>query len=185
VALLTAITALLSSLLLVQGQSPRTSEYQLKAVFLFNFAQFVDWPPSATQDSQPPQPPQPPLLIGILGDDPFGTFLDETVRGERVGARPIQVRRYRRIADIEACNILFISRSESERVPEILSAVKNRPVLTVSDGDGFASQGGIIEFFTDKSRIRLRINLDAAEAANLTISSKLLRVAEVVRTPKR
>ena len=178
-ALLTAITALMSSLLLVQGESPRTSEYQLKAVFLFNFVQFVDWPPSAAQDSQPP------LLIGILGDDPFGSFLDETVRGERVGARSIQVRRYRRIADIEACNILFNSRSESERVPEILSAVKNRPVLTVSDGDGFASQGGIIQFFTDKNRIRIRINLDAAEAANLTISSKLLRVAEVVRTPKR
>ncbi len=178
-ALLTAITALISSLLLVQGQSPRTSEYQLKAVFLFNFVQFVDWPPSATQDSQPS------LLIGILGDDPFGTFLDEIVRGERLGARSIQVRRYRRIADIEECNILFISRSENERVPEILSAVKNRPVLTVSDGDGFASQGGIIQFFTDKNRIRIRINLDAAEAANLTISSKLLRVAEVVRTPRR
>jgi len=179
VALLTAITALMSSLLLVQGESPRTSEYQLKAVFLFNFVQFVDWPPSATQDSQPS------LLIGILGDDPFGTFLDEIVRGERLGARSIQVRRYRRIADIEECNILFISRSENERVPEILSAVKNRPVLTVSDGDGFASQGGIIQFFTDKNRIRIRINLDAAQAANLTISSKLLRVAEVVRTPKR
>ena len=173
--------ALMSSLLLVQGESPRTSEYQLKAVFLFNFVQFVDWPPSAPQDSQPP----PPLLIGILGDDPFGAFLDETVRGERLGARPIQVRRYRRIADIEECNILFISRSENERVAEILSAVKNRPVLTVSDGDGFASQGGIIQFFTDKNRIRIRINLDAAQAANLTISSKLLRVAEVVRTPKR
>ncbi len=181
-ALLTAITALASSLLLVQGQSPKTSEYQLKAVFLFNFAQFVDWPPSAAQDSQPPQPP---LLIGILGDDPFGTFLDETVRGERVGARPIQVRHYRRIADIEECNILFISRSENERVPDILSVFKNRPVLTVSDADDFASQGGIIEFFTDKSRIRLRINLDAADAAKLTISSKLLRVAEVVRTPRR
>ncbi len=184
-ALLTAITVLASSLLLVQGQSPRTSEYQLKAVFLFNFAQFVDWPPSAAQDSQPPQPPQPPLLIGILGDDPFGSFLDETVRGERVGARPIQVRRYRRIADIEECNILFISRSENERVPDILSVFKNRAVLTVSDADDFASQGGIIEFFTDKSRIRLRINLDAADAAKLTISSKLLRVAEVVRTPRR
>ena len=174
----------MSSLLLVQGESPRTSEYQVKAVFLFNFVQFVDWPPSATQDSQPPLPP-PPLLIGILGDDPFGTFLDEIVRGERLGARSIQVRRYRRIADIEECNILFISRSENERVAEILSAVKNRPVLTVSDGDGFASQGGIIQFFTDKNRIRIRINLDAAQAANLTISSKLLRVAEVVRTPKR
>ncbi len=75
--------------------------------------------------------------------------------------------------------------SENERVPDILSVFKNRPVLTVSDADDFASQGGIIEFFTDKSRIRLRINLDAADAAKLTISSKLLRVAEVVRTPRR
>ena len=176
-AFLTAITALSSALLLVQ--SPRTSEYQLKAVFLFNFMQFVDWPARMPQDSQPP------LLIGILGDDPFGPFLDETVRGERLGARPIQVRRYRRIADLEECQVLFISRSENERLPEILAAVKHRPVLTVSDGDGFANQGGMIQFVTDKSRIRLRINLDAAEAANLTISSKLLRVAEIVRTQRR
>jgi len=179
-AFLTAITALSSALLLVQ--SPRTSEYQLKAVFLFNFVQFVDWP-ATPQDSQPPT--LAPLLIGILGDDPFGPFLDETVRGERLGARPIQVRRYRRIADLEECQVLFISRSENERLPEILSAVKHRPVLTVSDGDGFANQGGMIQFVTDKSRIRLRINLDAAEAANLTISSKLLRVAEIVRTQRR
>ena len=156
-----------------------THEYDLKAAFMFHFAQFVEWPPEALPEGSMP------LTIGILGDDPFGTFLDEIVRGERLGARSIQVRRYRRIADIEECNILFISRSENERVAEILAAVKNRPVLTVSDGDGFASQGGIIQFFTDKNRIRIRINLDAAEAANLTISSKLLRVAEVVRTPKR
>jgi len=183
-AFLTAITALSSVLLLVQ--SPRASEYQLKAVFLFNFVQFVDWPRSTPQDSQPaPSRPAAPLLIGIVGDDPLGPFLDETVRGERLGERPIQVRRYHRIADLEECQILFISRSESERVPEILSSVKNRPVLTVSDADGFANQGGMIQFVTDKSRIRLRINLDAAQAANLTISSKLLRVAELVRAPKR
>src|SRR6185503_11281979 len=128
---------------------------------------------------------QRPLLIGIIGTDPFGSFLDETVRGERLGARPIQLRRYRDIADIGECNILFISRSESERVPEILAVLKNRPVLTVSDGDAFANQGGMIQFVTDKSRIRLRINLEAAQAANVTISSKLLLVAEIVRPPRR
>jgi hypothetical protein len=176
-AFLNLIGILTSALLLVQ--SPRASEYQLKAVFLYNFVQFVDWPPRSTQDSQPP------LLIGILGDDPFGTFLDETVRGERLGTRPIQVRRYRQIADTDECNILFISRSENERLPEILAALKNRPVLTVSDGNAFVNQGGMIQFVTDKNRIRLRINLEAAQAANLTISSKLLRVAEVVRAPKR
>jgi len=173
-ALLNAVTVLISALLVVQGQ--RASEYQLKAVFLFNFAQFVDWQPAAAQT---------PLLIGILGDDPFGSFLDATVRGERVGMRPIEIRRYRQLADLDTCNILFISRSENDQVEEILAAVQHRPILTVSDGDDFAKRGGMIQFVNDKNRIRLRVNLEAAQAANVTISSKLLRVAEIVRTPPR
>ncbi len=176
-AFLRAITVLMSTLLLVQ--SPRASEYQVKAVFLFNFAQFVDWQPVAAQD------PRAPLLIGILGEDPFGAILDETVRGERLGERPFEIRRLRELTDIAGCNILFISRSENERVAKILAAVQNRPILTVSDGDDFAKRGGMIEFVTDKTRIRLRINLEAAQAANVTISSKLLRVAEIVQTPRR
>lgn len=176
-AFLNALTVLTSALLLVQ--SPRASEYQVKAVFLFNFVQFVDWPATAAEGSRLP------LLIGILGDDPFGAFLDETVRGERLGARPIQVRRYRQVTDIEECDILFISQSERVRIPVILSVLQRRPVLTVSDADAFADRGGMIQFITDKNRIRLRINLEAAQAANLTISSKLLRVAEVVRAPTR
>lgn len=176
-AFLKLLTVLTSALLLVQ--SPRASEYQVKAVFLFNFVQFVDWPATAAQD------PPLPFLIGILGDDPFGALLDEAVRGERVGGRPIQVRRYRQVTDIEDCNILFISRSERQRVPEILAVFKNQAVLTVSDADAFANRGGIIQLLTDKNRIRLRINLAAAQAADLTISSKLLGVAEVVRAPTR
>ena len=176
-ALLRAVSVLASALLFVQ--SPRASEYQVKAVFLFNFAQFVDWPTVPAQD------PRTPLLIGILGDDPFGAFLDETVRGEHLGLRPFEVHRYRELTDIEGCNILFISRSENERVGQILAALHNRTILTVSDGEDFAKRGGMIQFVNDKNRIRLRINLEAAQAANVTISSKLLRVAEIVRTPKR
>lgn len=176
-AFLSAITALLSALLFIQ--SPRPSEYQLKAVFLFNFVQFVDWPARAAEDARLP------LLIGVLGDDPFGTSLDETVRGERLGVRPIQVRRYREVVEIQECSILFISKSEHNRLPQILLVLKRRPILTVSDDDAFANRGGMIQFVTDKNRIRLRINLEAAQAADLTISSKLLRVAELVRTPQR
>ena len=176
-ALLKVVAALMSALLLVQ--SPRASEYQVKAVFLFNFAQFVEWPAVPTQD------PQTPVIIGILGEDPLGTFLDETVRGERLAQRPFEIRRYRELTDIQACNILFISRSESERVGQILAGLKNRPILTVSDGDDFAKRGGMIQFVNDKNRIRLRINVEAAQAANIVISSKLLRVAEIVRTSRR
>jgi hypothetical protein len=163
----------------VAAQTGPPSEYHVKAVFLFNFAQFVEWPADAFTD------PQAPVVVGILGDDPFGSFLDETVRGEHVGARPFEIRRFQRIADITACQLLFISQSEGDRVEEILASLKSRPILTVSDGDDFAERGGMIHFVTEKNHIRLRINLRAVEHAHLTLSSKLLRVAELVAATGR
>jgi uncharacterized protein DUF4154 len=145
--------------------------YQVKAVFLFNFAQFVTWPSTESSDA--------PLVIGILGDDPFGPYLDETVRGEKVNNRPLTIQRFRRNGEARNCNILFISQSERDRVPQILFSCKGRSILTVSDIDGFVELGGMIQFFTEKSKIRMRINLEAVKLANLKISSKLLRVAEV------
>src|SRR6266542_5258052 len=158
------------------AQSAPTPEYRLKAVFLFNFAQFVEWPASAFPE------PDTPLVIGVLGDDPFGAYLDETVRGERVNDRPLTVRRYRRVEEIGACHILFISRQEQGHLDQILDSLKGRSILTVGDAEGFASRGGMIRFTTEQNRIRLRVNLDAARAANLTISSKLLRPAQIVST---
>jgi len=160
------------------AQAAKASEAQVKAVFLFNFAQFVDWPPEAVPDSQAP------LVIGILGEDPFGDFLDATVRGERRGSRPFAIRRYQRVGDIKGCDILFINRSAGDP-EEILARLKNRPILTVSDAERFAERGGMIRFVTDRGRIRLQINPLSAEAAHLTISSKLLRVAEVITPPGR
>jgi len=156
------------------AQAARPSEYQVKAVFLFNFAQFVDWPPEALPDADTP------LVIGVLGEDPFGGLLDQTVGGERLGGRPFQVRRYQSVDEVKACHILFISRSEGDRPEAILAGLKRRPILTVSDADAFAKHGGMIRFVTDQNRIRLQINLAAAEAGHLRISSKLLRVAEIV-----
>ncbi|HKW41966.1 MAG TPA: YfiR family protein [Gemmatimonadales bacterium] len=161
------------------AQTPQAPEYRVKAVFLFNFAQFVDWPPETFPDSQAP------VVICILGDDPFGAVLDETVQGETLGGRPFEIRRYRRGDEIKRCHILFISQSESDRLEEVFSAIKNRPILTVGDGEGFSLRGGMVRFVTDKSRIRLRINLEAAQAAKLTISSKLLRSAEIVTSKAR
>jgi hypothetical protein len=172
-----------SALLLGMGlhlgaQTVRAPEYQVKAVFLLNFAQFVDWPPHAVPDARAP------LIIGILGDDPFGEVLDAIVRGERVATRPFEIRRYRRVEDVRRCDILFISQSERNRLEDILARLKDRPILTVSDGQDFARRGGMIHFVTDKNRIRLSINLRAAQAANLAISSKLLRVADIVRSSR-
>jgi YfiR/HmsC-like len=166
------VCALLFSCELVSPvHSAPAAEYQVKAAFLFNFAQFVEWPPSAFPQSQTP------LVIGVLGEDPFGGYLDETVRGERVNNRPLSVRRYRRVEEIQTCHVLFISRSEAPRLGQILASLKYRKILTVADGDGAAGSSVMIQFVTQQNRIRLRINSEAAKVANLTISSKLLRLS--------
>ena len=163
----------------VAAQAARATDYQVKAVFLFNFAQFVDWPPEAFPDSQAP------LVIGILGHDPFGTYLDETVRGEKVANRPLEVRRYQTLEEIGSCHVLFISQSEKDRLVKDLAGLKKRNVLTVGDAESFARLGGMVRFVTEKNRVRLAVNVDAVKAANLTMSSKLLRLADIVTSGSR
>jgi uncharacterized protein DUF4154 len=154
-------------------------EYPLKAVFLINFAQFTSWPTN-TFDG-----PDSPLVVGVLGDDPFGALLDDAVRGETANGRKFVVQRYRRVEEIKACHILFISQSEARRLDKIVANLKGMPVLTVSDIDGSAYRGVCVRFITENNKIRLRINTDALQGAKLTMSSKLLRLAELVATTHR
>src|SRR5207247_2374380 len=109
------------------AQTAPAPEYQLKAVFLFNFTQFVEWPTNAFPETRTP------LVIGVLGEDPFGAYLDETVRGEKVNDRPLVVQRYHRVEEIKACHVLFISRSEREKLELIFANLKGRNILTVGD----------------------------------------------------
>jgi hypothetical protein len=152
-----------------------SDEYKVKAVFLFHFAQFVEWPASVFADAQSP------IVIGVLGEDPFGNYLDETVFGEKVNDRPLVVNRYQRASDIQNCHILFVSKSVKEKQDEIIQTLKGKRILTVSDLSGFAKSGGMIRFVNEENKIKIRINLDAAKAEGLTISSKLLRIAEIVK----
>jgi hypothetical protein len=150
------------------------SEYQVKAVFLFNFAQFVEWPAQAFAD------PQAPFVIGILGKDPFGPDLDAVVRGETIANHPLRIERYRNIGELHNCNILFLGRTEIGELPHILEVLKGRSILTVTDAQDGDPRGVMIQLLTRSNRIRLRIDVAAAKAGNLVISSKLLRPAEIV-----
>ncbi len=152
------------------------SEYRVKAVFLFNFAQFVEWPPEAFRG------PDAPFVIGILGNDPFGAELDAVVRGETVGQRHLLVERYRTVAEVQSCNILYIGRTEIEHLPGILAALRGRSILTVSDTDNADQNGVMIRLLNERSHIRMQIDVGAAKRGNLIISSKLLRPAEIVGT---
>ena len=154
-------------------------EYPLKAVFLLNFAQFTGWQTNAFEN------PTSPLVIGVLGEDPFGALLDDAVRDEIVNGRKFVVERYRRVEDIQTCHLLFISQSETRRLDKIVAALRGKPVLTVSDIENSVYNGVSVQFITENNKIRLRINMDSLKEANLTISSKLLRFAEIISAPAK
>lgn len=151
---------------------PTQSEYALKSAFLYNFCRFIDWPDSAFAS------PNDPFVIGIAGDDPFGSLLNEAIKGKRYRNRPIRIDHFRGPGDIKRCHLLFVSRTNAGRLDSILGAVAGKNVLTVSETEDFLNRGGMITLKTEQNRVRLRVSQVALHSTNLVVSSKLLRVAE-------
>jgi hypothetical protein len=142
-------------------------EYQVKAAFLFNFLKFVEWPPAAGES---------PWGVCILGHDPFGQVLDQTVRGKIVNGRAVEVRRYSRLADVKDCNILFIGHADFGR----LGMPAQAGVLTVGEVPGFLKSGGIINFYIEENRVHFEIQPSVARSAGLRVSSQLLKLGRAL-----
>ena len=162
------------------SDSSNSSEYLIKAGFIFNFAKFVEWPTTAFAR------PDSPIVIGVLGTDPFGTIIDQIVQDKKIGARGFVVKRLKWGSDIKElrdCKILFVSASERAHIDELVQIVKGQPILTVGETPGFAERGGIIRFTVEDNRVRFEINVEAAHQAELTISSRLLTLARIVQQP--
>lgn len=153
------------------------NESRLEAIYLVKFLRFVNWPAGAMNPNQD-------IVIGILGTDPFGRMLDDAAAGETVDHHALVVRRLRRLGDAEGCQVLFISDSERTHLRSILARTRGRSVLTVSELDHFSDAGGIVRFVIVNNKLRFEINVAAARAANLSISSKLLELAEIINGPK-
>lgn len=167
------LLALLLGLPRALGAQVAASEYDVKAAFLMNFTKFVEWPPAAFSSDTS-------MLLCVLGEDPFGKSL-ELVSDEQIAGRKVQLLRIREMPEPEGCQIVFVSRSEKRRLPEVLAHLRGAPVLTVADTGGFLEQGGIINFTLEGSKVRFEINQEAAERAGIKISSKLLRLATRVK----
>ena len=151
------------------AHAQRTSEYEVKAAFLYNFGKFVEWPESASG----------PIRICIVGDDPFGNNLEETVRGKTISGQPIEIKRLNREESPRGCQIAFIS--AAERKPRaVLDLLQGASTLTVGESPNFAKDGGIINFVLEDNKVHFEINSGAAERARLKISSKLLSLARIV-----
>jgi len=162
------------------GDASDSSEYLVKAGFIYNFAKFVEWPSTAFAE------PDSPIVIGVLGTDPFGEIINHVVEGKKIGMRGFVVRRFKwskelkDSKDFKECRILFVSSSEKMRFEEIVEAVKGLPILTVGETPGFAERGGMIRLMLEDNRVRFEVNVDAAHDGNLNISSRLLTLARII-----
>jgi YfiR/HmsC-like len=150
-------------------------EYEVKAAFLFRFAQFVEWPTDTFKSASEP------FTYCTIGDDPFRGALERTLNGKTIGQRPLRVQHLNGAGKIGECQVLFVGGpGESKHVEEMLASTGNLPILTVGEADRFAENGGAIGFCTEDNKIRFEVNLDAAGKAGLKISAKLLALAKTV-----
>jgi hypothetical protein len=155
----------------VLGEEPPADEYPIKAAFLFNFAKFVEWPPDAFKS------PGDPLVICVLGQNPFGSALEDVVREKTIANRPFVVREVSNAQQASKCHMVFVSSSERKHLHSLLDELKGRCVLTVGEADDFIENGGIINFKLKDARVRIEVDAKAASRARLRISSKLLSLA--------
>jgi hypothetical protein len=171
-----------------RADSSSNQEYQVKAAFLYNFIQFVDWPEETSDSNEP-------ITIGIIGNDPFGNAF-EPIKDKKVKGRAVVIKRFesfekpknstekdkpesdQEIETLTKCHLLFICPSEQKNLKEIIDTVKDHGVLTVGEMEGFLESGGIINWFVEEKKIRFEINTAAAERAKLKIRSNLLRLAK-------
>ena len=158
-------------------------EYQerekvVKVAFLYNFARFTEWPAEALGG------PRSPFLFGVLGRDPFGRHLDAKMKGRTVNGRPVLIRRFDSLEDYQRCHVVFVSPSEASRLDEAIEKAAASGALVVTDSEGAATRGAMVNFFIEAGRVRFEINPEAAREAGLSISSKLLQLAKLVKTAK-
>lgn len=150
-------------------------EYKVKAAFLYNFAQYVEWPEERFKDKQAP------IVLGVLGKDPFGRQLDETIKGKKIGERSFEVVRIKSPAEATGCHMLFIPATDAPWLREVLKECGGKSVLLVGESTDFSASGGCINFYVDSGKVRFELNVDAAKRSRLEVSSKLLKVARLVK----
>ena len=159
---------------ILQGQ---TTEYKLKAAFLERFTRFVEWPDLQTELTDSIDT----FKITVIGDNPFGTALEDLYKSTRIKNREVKIKYISEISDIDSCHLLFISGSLENGLEKILAYTKGNPILTVSDRQGFAKRGVIINFFVANNKLRFEINKEALSQSKLYMSYLLLNVARIVK----
>jgi YfiR/HmsC-like len=167
---------LLLILIVPQFAFTQDFEYKVKAEFLERFTQFIDWPADSSNNN-----PDKPFCICVTGKNPFGSYLQDTAAQVKIKGKPVEIHQIDQlVAELPKCQILFIARTEKERLSDILKLTHDKPILTVGDTRGFAEDGVLVNFYTSGNYIRFEVNIDRAEKSKLKFSSRLLKLARLV-----
>jgi len=156
-------------------QDVQIEEYKLKAIFLQKFALFVEWPESSAMNDT-----VTPFILGVYGRNPFGNELQKLYRSQPIKNKSVEIRYLKNVTEVVACHLVFISRTSYDELNRVLKMTCGKPVLTISDTEGFAKKGVIINFYLNEKRLGFEINQAAARKAGLMINFRLLRLARVV-----
>ncbi len=154
----------------VSAVAAELAEYQIKAEFIERFTRFVEWPESAS-------PSASPFVIGVIGRDPFGPYLDAIARERTIKGRPVRIQRLKSVDDLASCQIVFIASSEKSRIDEIVTRARTRPVLTIGDSPGFPASGVMINLYTSENKVRFEINEQELSRSGFQASAQLLKLA--------
>lgn len=166
------LMAMLPVVALAQEAAP--SEYQVKARLLLVFLDFVEWPADAFSSDDAP------VIIGVLGEDPFGKDLDQVLRNQQVRGRPIAVRRARQAEDLLSAHLVFVSQSERNQLAEVLAILDRGPAVTLSEVNGFCRRGGILNFSIEDRKISFEANPSAARQKGIRLGAQLLKRATII-----
>ena len=157
------------------AEAPAAAEYQLKAAFVYNFAKFIEWPPSSFPTASSP------FVIGVTGRTALTTALETAVTNRKINGRAIVIKAVETIEATRGTHLLFVAASEDKRLREFVPVLSPAQILTIGESEAFAKEGGIINFVLEGDKCRFDINVDAAERAQLKISAQLLKLARNVR----
>ena len=147
------------------------SEYQTKAAQIYSFTKFIDWPAKKFPSSESP------FIIGVYGSDEITDFLRESFQSRRIKDRPVEIRHLTNKAELPGCHLVFVSRSERERLGTVLYELRHENILSVGETDNFLKSGGVINFISVEGATRFQIDLGNASRERLKVSSKLLPIS--------
>jgi uncharacterized protein DUF4154 len=163
-------TALLGSAGFASAQD--VTEPALKALFIYNFAKFTEWPSAAVAAAEP-------LNLCVVGDQAVGEALEKAVKGRALAGHQLNVAQVAQVGPAQSCHVLYVSGVTVGRAAQVIEKLRDGPVLTISDLEGFTDRGGIAECFFVDGRLRFKVHSPSAERARLKISSRLMLLAGI------